>query len=737
MGDGRARDAAAPEPPAAPEGDAEVDAEQGLLRLSCLRCYASRKRCETPGAPAECARCHRLGVECVYLQRRKPGPKPGSVRKKPGRRGRRSGSKKVQADEPDAASDDDWVEETNKNNDSSGPRTEIRSEGSAARRRSDIPHLLQPLASIEGFGTATTLAGHPNFNFGASVEEATRHEDEDGRFSALVPEDAGYLYLDESNGSATSASLEDKDPTSPLQPLALYPALPDNDVVNLVIGRVIGPLFMSMPVAVRTELRADLTSNRLQDFQVASLLFFGLWYDKSLPDLIGPAVHTDLLQTSYARFQSTILAPLELVIAGHDALFGPDTSDFQDSYGADLSIRLQRKLEFKSLAVTVLQSLIYVLAVALNFKTSTADPFSDLDSLIRLAVFAAKASKLNIERIYHTPHELASIGIPPLVEAARRCWWTLALIDRQVAVMYDRDTIIKMEECMEIGLHVAEGEFEERKRIASLGAAGPPPPGPGPPAEAVPKTPSAAAQPSPGKEAGLGHIYAFSAASAEMVATLVAARTPSLRRPAPSQIAPENAGPTIVQDDRDAGINEVLAVALPRQPVHPQLRPASRFDPVKNYVRLVSAIERTTEHRRSSPLPYWNPGDRTEINAELDSLFDSLPSAIRDLDLMSLRAPQTDSTASDRSSADVRHVLLNVIYFLLMWHTAKVLLASPSEESIWSGHVDVEWLSTPAFLEAQEHAIRATGLLRGVLSAGSKIEQLSAPVGCLSSSCAL
>jgi hypothetical protein len=64
-----------------------------------------------------------------------------------------------------------------------------------------------------------------------------------------------------------------------------------------------------------------------------------------------------------------------------------------------------------------------------------------------------------------------------------------------------------------------------------------------------------------------------------------------------------------------------------------------------------------------------------------------------------------------------------------MYHSAQVLLSCPSEQVVWSTTPDLDWLSCPAFLAAQEHAIRATALLSQLVASGTKISQLSAPVG--------
>ncbi len=65
---------------------------------------------------------------------------------------------------------------------------------------------------------------------------------------------------------------------------------------------------------------------------------------------------------------------------------------------------------------------------------------------------------------------------------------------------------------------------------------------------------------------------------------------------------------------------------------------------------------------------------------------------------------------------------------MAIYHASHVMLHSPSDQMLWSGQVDSAWLGSPAFLTAQEHAIRTTALLQMLLMTDPENEELSQPV---------
>ncbi|GAA6018289.1 hypothetical protein JCM10207_000792 [Rhodosporidiobolus poonsookiae] len=75
------------EAPIAPAGEELVKSapkvEVGRARAACAACRSVRARCSVPADKAECARCLRLGRECVWVEPQKRGPKPKKARTAP------------------------------------------------------------------------------------------------------------------------------------------------------------------------------------------------------------------------------------------------------------------------------------------------------------------------------------------------------------------------------------------------------------------------------------------------------------------------------------------------------------------------------------------------------------------------------------------------------------------------------------------------------------------------------
>lgn len=149
---------------------------------------------------------------------------------------------------------------------------------------------------------------------------------------------------------------------------------------------------------------------------------------------------------------------------------------------------------------------------------------------------------------------------------------------------------------------------------------------------------------------------------------------------------------------------------------------------VHHHVRIFFLLSRAVEHRRAhsrDTLPSIPLKDA--IVDDLQRWFKVLPLEIQALDLDGL-APESlvnvpgISASIDPGPAiasDLSQVLATVVYTLLVYHTACIELSGPGIEN-WTDPtaIPIDWLQTPSFVVCQEHAIRATRLLRGFLKAG-------------------
>jgi hypothetical protein len=84
---------------------------------------------------------------------------------------------------------------------------------------------------------------------------------------------------------------------------------------------------------------------------------------------------------------------------------------------------------------------------------------------------------------------------------------------------------------------------------------------------------------------------------------------------------------------------------------------------------------------------------------------------------------QKDSPSGPKRAAVGFHA-----YVQMMFHCALASLSSPSDAKLLHPtEVDEEWLSSRTFVEAQEHAIRATNLIRFLATGPSTIPQIGLP----------
>lgn len=550
-----------------------------------------------------------------------------------------------------------------------------------------------------------------------------------------------------SSSSTSSANLAIR------QHLSELPAWPaGGDIANLLVSSYLGPLylvslfhrasrarpatpepltchnapprFQSFPLGIRTELLGLFSSGHCPPHLSDAIFFFALWYDPSIASVLGTASKS-LLGLVFRRFQATVLPAIEQVLVGYDSLFSLEDRLMAMGFSPAPDL-ITRKHAYKAKAVSVVMAMLYVIVVTLHFKTSTRDPFSELEILLRLTIRAAKAAKLNDEALFHTVTELHGLAAPPLVEGGRRAWWYLTLIDRQVSLLYNREMLISMEECLPVKLHVSEGEYEERKRLASLPPAttatvsAPSGNPPGPPGTSPPQALSLETR-------DLTHLYPYSAAGTAMVATLIQNRDSSHGHQEPTvssteiitlpRIGPPRRTSVSVDGANKAGIHPQLDLTIPR----------ARFDPVRHHVALMGLFERIVEHRKFNPKPFLPTQTWLQIRSELEMWFQELPPGIKDLDKAVLRKPEIGMPATNRSDAGAMHILHRVIYLLLMYDAAQVLLSSPADEYVYNASVDLDWLDTQAFLNAQEHAIRSTALLQNVISSKEAWAQISAP----------
>lgn len=163
---------------------------------------------------------------------------------------------------------------------------------------------------------------------------------------------------------------------------------------------------------------------------------------------------------------------------------------------------------------------------------------------------------------------------------------------------------------------------------------------------------------------------------------------------------------------------------LPAIPVNlrTSAAPNGIVDPLMAYVRLWTFFDRILHHRCAFEKPYLDTPERLAIQADLDGWYDELPELFRSMETHALASLSIGKAVGLSSK-----VLGFAAYAYLTYHTAQVLLSSPSEEEVWSTGISTDWMTSPAFVTCQTYAARATTLLSHTLNLPERIDLLCAP----------
>ncbi|KAI9008493.1 hypothetical protein DFJ74DRAFT_358162 [Hyaloraphidium curvatum] len=657
-------------PMAAPESVAGGPTRGRGLRASCSGCYESKKQCDTPGPPEKCRRCVRLNLDCVFLERLKPGPKGGrrDGRGRRRRKGRHSSS--------GSASDDIDDDDVSTPIDDRPPVLPIAGPGRRARMASDVggarpelPLLSRavslPFAAPEPPPHAFSMSLPPvRLSHSMQLPPAPyphyfAHDPAAGTMppaALMSPGYSGAMYAPPMDGQVympvadpalgwaggfhPAAAYGDPNLGSPFtppyphspapipRPIAAGPPLPDSDTLNLIMSSYLGPLYYTFPLPIRSELVSGLSDGTVPEYLACSVMFWALWYGRDLPDVLGESGRRTACSQLFARATVGIGPDLDRTLTGYDALFPPGSA--QDGYRA---AALQ---EYRRTAVSVCMALNFLVSVAAGFGTPNGEPHTDLHALLSLAFRAARAAKLNSESAYAEQHPSAASpfsAADPLIEHGRRTWWFLACASWTASAMHGTSPDggpAGIGECGGVGMYLTPGEYE----TVRSGRNGDSPPGP-----RAPELP--AAVPSPSIEPG--SLYALSPQSEGMIQELVRKRGSVPR----------------------AGSSGTIGGLAPRAEAggHHEVRPSSEpFAPAASWTKLVMLIGRIAAFRAGRQRPYeTEDGQRDALLAELGGWYADLPDGVKELDVAFLRRPKC-GLEKEGSEADAWRTVLGYVW---------------------------------------------------------------------------
>lgn len=139
-------------------------------------------------------------------------------------------------------------------------------------------------------------------------------------------------------------------------------------------------------------------------------------------------------------------------------------------------------------------------------------------------------------------------------------------------------------------------------------------------------------------------------------------------------------------------------------------------------VRLAQLIQLVGQYRRLVPhRPFLDRPGRLHLEAQLKHWLSEMPAPFP-TGILPMVVSAKDALATPTGLA-----IGGLAYFLLMYYAVSATLSSPADDILWSGKLDMEWVTSPAFLVAQEHAINATRLLAPIVQGKGTMPQMCLP----------
>jgi hypothetical protein len=134
------------------------------------------------------------------------------------------------------------------------------------------------------------------------------------------------------------------------------------------------------------------------------------------------------------------------------------------------------------------------------------------------------------------------------------------------------------------------------------------------------------------------------------------------------------------------------------------------------HVRMFFLLAEAVDYRRTHPDVSGSTFERELVSARLEQWFSELPADVQALDLGLIGPDRMGEPDGVSGFSDLDQIMATVLYTLVLYHTAHVVLATPAMGNFPSSPA---WLATEDFVICHEHAMRATRLLQRFLDAGN------------------
>lgn len=701
--------------------NANADSEQAEnLRSACVRvpsisrcfaadppsraqdqCRATRKKCETEGPQRTCTRCRHLGLECLYSLKGKPGRRRHGERRKRGPRPAKDVNATVEAVEDESDRGEQIA------GDEPAPRpphlATYLSAGDAVGARSPKAPAIQStrrentlgstsdsqapigtdLVNIEQQINRLTL-GFKSFALSSSSSSSSHSQAMVSRGATIFQ--SYVIHSVEDEDAAPQVLLPNFAPAVPLpnsMPRYQTP-LPDEDILNYLMKTYIEKLYPTNPIVIKSEFLKEMRSNSLPDYIVFSILFWASRWDVSLADVVGPIRRAQITRSFFDALVASLLPALELALAGYDAMVGSDVISYEQAIE-------RNRAGYLETVIWVLVSLFHLLGYAIAYPRDPTDPagtFANFRLILTLATRVMHSARFfDFRRFGRRAPALLEPTSPVAavlhdcdyfsvwIERGRRVFWGMYMMDTFASIMYGGDPYITWREAVFVGALMSDDEFLAAKAVADS--------------------------------------YIFEA-DATALANATSGRrpwTPSSKeheRPPPAEFVEV---PPIIEGD------DILLTA----PIKSVYRLNGVRIMASFVVRLAQLGALCAKYRRLVPTPYLDRPGRLHLMNQLNHWMLEMPPPFPN-GVVAIVAQHKDLLGTPQGVT-----IGAMAYFMLMYYGINAMLSSPSGELLWSGQLDLNWASSPAFVTAQEHAISATLLLTPIVESRGTMPQMSLP----------
>lgn len=481
-----------------------------------------------------------------------------------------------------------------------------------------------------------------------------------------------------------------------LSPLPVI--LPDDLVMNYLLGAYMSRQYQHQPVSIKAELSQELKAGLLPDYVLLSMLLWAARWDHELLDLVGPERRAAVMHSLLARVTATLLPSLEIALAGFHAMTDPRLNEDDVDPFAIGPAKNSREAYIRTV-VYCLISLFHLMGIAMACpapadatlggqtpcslsSASAAGSFDTFHSIVDLIIRVTKASLILDPRV--SARRLPALLAPESgladscngvgyfsvwFERAKRVFAATIVHDYFFSAIYGGDPLVSSESYPWVRGFLQEDEIEQAKVLFGLQ-----------------------------ERKGKG----------------VVGKGPTSHPDTPFPSEASLSGMSESPDQQDIMLSASFWL--------PNLGTPNAFAYYPSVaIRLSQLASLAEKYRRRVPdRPYLPRPGKLHVEGQLRQFWAELPASFGGILPLALAVKDNFSSPQGIAVGTQLHLMLE-------YHAILASLSCPADAVFWSGIPDREWLSSPAFLNALEHSIRVTELLIPLIEGPTTLPQMALP----------